>query len=186
MKKIITIMTVLLITAATAAVLIVPRPALAANAKEIDRESRAALQTLYEKTPLAKVLGDKAKAILVFPGILKAGFFVGAEGGNGAMLVNGKTEGYYNMAAASWGFQAGAQEFGYALFLMSDSARAYIDKSDGWEVGGGPSVVFVDTGLAKSLTTTTAKDDVYAFIFNQKGLMAGVGIQGSKITKIKP
>jgi lipid-binding SYLF domain-containing protein len=93
---------------------------------------------------------------------------------------------YYNIAAASWGFQAGAQEFGYALFLMSDSARTYIDKSEGWEVGIGPSVVFVDTGVAKSLTTTTAKDDVYAFIFSQKGLMAGIGIQGSKITRIKP
>jgi lipid-binding SYLF domain-containing protein len=93
---------------------------------------------------------------------------------------------YYNISAASYGLQAGIQEFGYAMFLMTDSARAYIDKSKGWEIGVGPSVVVVDAGVAKSLTTTTAKDDVYAFIFSQKGLMAGIGIQGSKITRINP
>jgi len=102
------------------------------------------------------------------------------------MIVNGKTTGYYNIAAASYGLQAGVQEFGYVMFLMTDSARSYVNKSSGWEVGVGPTVVVVDAGVATSLTTTTAKDDVYAFIFSQKGLMAGLGIQGSKITKINP
>jgi lipid-binding SYLF domain-containing protein len=86
--------------------------------------------------------------------------------------------------AASYGLQAGVQSFGYAMFLMTDKALQYLDKSDGWELGVGPSIVVVDLGKAKSLTTTTLKDDVYAFIFDQKGLMAGLGLQGSKITKL--
>jgi len=184
-KQIKTAATVLL-ALITLSVLAVSRPAVAADAAAIDRESRAALQKLYATTPAAKVLGEKAKAILVFPSILKAGLIVGGQGGNGAMIVDGKTTGYYNIAAASYGLQAGVQEFGYVMFLMTDSARSYVNKSGGWEVGVGPTVVVVDAGMAKSLTTTTGKEDVYAFIFSQKGLMAGLGIQGSKITKIKP
>jgi lipid-binding SYLF domain-containing protein len=161
-------------------------PAFAADTAAIERDSKAALAKLYETTPKAKMLGEKAKAILVFPSILKAGLIIGGQGGNGALLVDGKAVAYYNIAAASYGLQAGAQTFGYAMFLMTDSARSYMDKSDGWEVGVGPTIVVVDEGAAKSLTTTTAKDDVYAFIFSQKGLMGGLGIQGSKITKIKP
>ena len=111
---------------------------------------------------------------------------VGAQGGNGVLRKGGKTVGYYNNVAASYGFQAGVQSFSYVLFLMTDSARQYLDKSDGWELGTGPSLVVLDKGKAKSLSTTTLKDDVYAFIFGQKGLMGGIGIQGSKITKIKP
>jgi lipid-binding SYLF domain-containing protein len=158
----------------------------AADTAAINRDAQTALKTLYDTTPKAKMLGEKAKAVLVFPSILKAGLIYGAQGGNGALIVDGKTVAYYNIAAASWGLQAGVQEFGYAMFLMTDSARKYIDSSDGWEVGVGPNIVVVDEGAAKSLTTTTAKDDVYAFIFSQKGLMAGIGIQGSKITKLKP
>jgi len=159
---------------------------MAADAAAINRDAHAALQTLYEKKLIPNVLREKAKAILVFPSILKAGFIVGGMGGNGALIVDGKTVAYYNISAASYGLQAGVQEFGYAMFLMTDSAREYIDKSDGWEVGVGPSIVVVDAGAGKSLTTTTAKDDVYAVIFSQKGLMAGLGIQGSKITRINP
>ncbi len=88
--------------------------------------------------------------------------------------------------AASYGLQAGAQTSGYAMFLMNDSALDYLKKSQGWEVGVGPTVVVMDEGLAKSLTTSTAKDDIYAFIFGQKGLMAGLSLQGSKITQITP
>ena len=160
--------------------------AFAADTAAIERDAKAALAKLYETTPKAKMLGEKAKAILVFPSILKAGLIIGGQGGNGALLVDGKAVAYYNIAAASYGLQAGAQTFGYAMFLMTDSARSYMDKSDGWEVGVGPTIVVVDEGAAKSLTTTTAKDDVYAFIFSQKGLMGGLGIQGSKITKLKP
>jgi lipid-binding SYLF domain-containing protein len=178
--------TTLLIAIVTTAILSVPRPAMAADASAISRDAHAALNTLYESELVPRLLREKAKAVLVFPSILKAGFIIGGQGGNGALIENGKTVAYYNISAASYGLQAGVQEFGYAMFLMTDSARAYIDKSKGWEIGVGPTVVVVDAGAAKSLTTTTAKDDVYAFIFSQKGLMAGIGIQGSKITRINP
>jgi lipid-binding SYLF domain-containing protein len=158
------------------------RPALADDSIEAD--ANAALQKLYADTPAAKMIGDKAKAVLVFPNIVKAGFIVGAHYGEGVLLMNGKLVAHYNSVAGSYGLQAGVQTFGYAMFLMTDKALQYLDKSDGWELGVGPSIVVVDLGKAKSLTTTTLKDDVYAFIFDQKGLMAGLGLQGSKITKL--
>ena len=159
-------------------------PAMAASAAELNREAAAALQALYEGTPAAKEIGAKAKGILVFPSIIKAGFIVGGQYGEGALRKRDKTVGYYNTVAASYGLQAGAQSFGYALFFMTDSALKYLDKSDGWEIGTGPSIVIVDEGKAGALTTTTAQADVYAFFFNQQGLMAGLGLQGSKISKI--
>ena len=186
MKNPIRTITILFFAIVTAAVMAAPRTAVAADAAAISRDAHAALNTLYESELVPRLLREKAKAVLVFPSILKAGFIIGGQGGNGALIENGKTVAYYNISAASYGLQAGVQEFGYAMFLMTDSARAYIDKSKGWEIGVGPSVVIVDAGAAKSLTTTTAKDDVYAFIFSQKGLMAGIGIQGSKITRINP
>lgn len=137
------------------------------------------------KSATAKTLGEKAKGVLVFPGIVKGGFVVGGQHGEGALLVNGKTAGYYNTVQVSYGFQAGVQKYGYALFLMSDSAMKWLDKSDGWKVGTGPSIVVVDVGAAKSATTTTLQSEIYAFFFNQKGLMGGLGLQGTKITKIK-
>ncbi|MDD5320879.1 MAG: YSC84-related protein [Methylococcales bacterium] len=88
--------------------------------------------------------------------------------------------------AGSYGFQAGVQSFSYALFFMDDASLNYLNRSEGWEIGVSPSIVVVDKGLAKSLTTTTAKSGVYAFIFDQKGLMAGIGLQGSKISRINP
>lgn len=162
------------------------RPACAASAAEIDRRVTAALKTLYSQNKTAKILGEKATAVLVFPSILKAGFIIGGQGGNGALRKRGKTVGYYNTAAASWGLQAGVQELGYALFFMNQSALEYLDKSGGWEIGTGPSLVVVDKGFGKNLSSTTLKEDVYAIIFSQKGIMAGIGIQGTKVTKINP
>jgi lipid-binding SYLF domain-containing protein len=166
--------------------MLAPAPTLAADAGEIDRDANAALTLLYQTTPAAVRLAPQAKAILVFPSIVKAGFIVGAQYGNGALRKGGKTLGYYNMTAGSYGLQAGVQSFSYAMFFMTGSAVAYLDKSHGWEIGVGPSVVIVTEGMGKSLTTTTAKDDVYGFIYGQKGLMAGLGLQGSKITEIEP
>jgi lipid-binding SYLF domain-containing protein len=151
----------------------------------ITADARAALQQLYASEPAAKMIGEKAKAVLVFPTIVKAGFIVGGQYGEGVLFINGKFVAHYNSVAASYGLQAGVQSFGYALFLMNDNALEYLKSSDGWEIGVGPSIVIVDKGVAKTLTTTTLKDDVYAFIFDQKGLMAGLGIQGSKITRLE-
>ena len=158
----------------------------AASAGTISADARAALSRLYKSNPSARMLGQKAKAILVFPHILKAGFMFGGQGGDGAMFKGGKTTAYYRSVAASYGFQAGIQEFSYAFFFMNESALQYLDKSDGWEIGSGPSLVVVDEGFGKSLTSTTLTQDVYAYIYGQKGLMGGIGIQGSKITRIHP
>jgi lipid-binding SYLF domain-containing protein len=153
----------------------------------INQEVDTALKRLYETTPSARLLAAHAKGILVFPGIVKAAFLVGAQyGGNGALREHGRTVGYYNIVAGSYGLQAGVQTFDYALFFMTREALEYLKSSDGWEVGVGPSIVVVDEGVARSLTTTTAQDDIYAFIFAQEGLMAGLGLQGSKITRINP
>ena len=159
-------------------------PAMAASAAELNREAAAALKQLYDSEPSAKALGAKTKGILVFPSIIKAGFIVGGQYGEGALRKGDRTVAYYNTVAASYGLQAGAQSFGYALFFMNDSAMKYLDKSDGWEIGTGPSIVIVDKGKAGGITTTTAQADVYAFFFDQQGLMAGLGLQGSKISRI--
>ena len=161
-------------------------PALAASAQEIDRKATAALQKLYATTPEAKKLASKAKGILIFPDIVKGGFIIGGQFGDGALRVNGTTVNYYRSVAGSYGLQACVQSFGYALMFMDDASLAYLDKSDGWEIGSGPSVVVVDKGAGKTLSSTTLRSGVYAFIFSQKGLMAGIGLQGSKITKITP
>ena len=167
-------------------VLVSPAPVIAHDPATIDRETEGALKVLYDSTPEARELAARAKGILVFPNIVKAGFIFGAQYGDGELLKGGRPAGFYNIAAVSYGLQAGVQSFGYAMFLMTDSALSYLDRSDGWEIGVGPSIVVIDAGAAKTLTTTTAQNDIYAFIFGQKGLMAGLGLQGSKITKLNP
>ena len=154
--------------------------------EEISKNAQAALASLYAKVAGAKAIGAQAHAILVFPKVTKAGLGVGGQHGEGALIKGGKTVGYYGTTGASVGLQAGAQTYGYAMFFMNDKALQQLDKADGFEVGVGPSVVVMDEGKAKTSTTTTMKDDIYAFIFGQKGLMAGLGIQGNKITKINP
>ena len=163
-----------------------PAAAQGDKAAKLDRDSRKALSNLSAKVPAAKALGAKAHAILVFPSITKAGLVIGGQYGEGALMKGGKTVGYYSTGGASYGLQAGAQKYGYALFFMKESALKEIDKASGFEVGVGPSIVVVDEGMGKSSTTTTMTSDIYAFIFSQKGLMAGLGIQGNKISKIKP
>jgi lipid-binding SYLF domain-containing protein len=160
------------------------RPAVAASTAEINRDVDAALAKLYASIPEARSLARRAKGVLVFPSIVKAGFLFGAQYGDGALRRGGKTVGYYNTVAASYGFQAGVQTFGYVLFFMSDSALRYLDDSGGFELGVGPSIVVLDAGQAAALSTTTIQSDVYAVIFDAKGLMAGVGVQGSKISRI--
>jgi lipid-binding SYLF domain-containing protein len=164
-------------------------PAAAQNRTALDRDVHAAIKLLKETSPFAKKLGPKAKGALVFPNIIKAGFLVGVQYGNGA-LVRAKQGGgyyianYYNLSSASYGLQAGAQAFGYVLILMTDAAVEHVETSAGWELGVGPSIVVVDEGMAKTMTTKTLKSDVYAFTFGQKGLMGGLGLQGTKITRL--
>jgi lipid-binding SYLF domain-containing protein len=156
------------------------------SAAQIDRDSRAALSALYARTPGAKALGAKAVAILVFPSIAKAGLMIGGQYGEGALMRGGKTVGYYNTTGLSYGLQAGVQTYGYAMMFMNEGALKALDKTEGFEVGVGPSVVVMDDGMAKTTTSMTIDKDIYAFVFSQKGLMAGLGLQGNKISRIQP
>jgi lipid-binding SYLF domain-containing protein len=170
---------------AAAVTLALPQPAAAASAAELNRDAQKALNALYAKNPGAKAISKDAVAILVFPSVIKAGLGIGGQYGEGVLYRGGKAVAYYNTAGASVGLQAGGQKYGYAMFFLSEETLKYLDKSEGFEVGVGPSVVVADQGLAKSATTTTVKDNIYAFIFDQKGAMYALGIQGNKITKIK-
>jgi lipid-binding SYLF domain-containing protein len=160
-------------------------PAHAADRTSLEREATAVMVKLYQKYPDAKKLEQKAHAILVFPEVYKAGLMIGGETGDGVMRIKGKTVAYYNTSGVSYGLQAGAQKYGYALFIMTPSALKSIESADGFEIGTGPSVVVMDDSMAKKTSTTTINKDIYAFIFNQKGLMAGLGIQGNKLTRIE-
>ncbi len=160
--------------------------AMAETSAEIEAKADAALEKLYAASSLAKELSGIAKGILVFPEVVKAGVLVGGQYGVGALREGGKTAGYYKTIAVSYGLQAGVQSFGYALVFMTQDALDYLKKSDGWEIGTGPTVVVADKGFSGSLSTTTAKEDIYAFFFDQKGLMAGLGLQGSKISPYSP
>jgi lipid-binding SYLF domain-containing protein len=167
------------------------RPAVAqeegkTEAAKLTSSSQAALQKLYASVELAKQLGAKAQAVLVFPSVKKAGLGIGGQYGEGALLKSGKATAYYKTTGASFGLQAGGQSYGYAMFFMNAKALDDFVNATGFEVGIGPSVVLLDEGKAKTATTETMKDDIYAFVFGQKGLMAGLGIQGNKISKITP
>jgi lipid-binding SYLF domain-containing protein len=157
----------------------------AATAEDLNADSRQALQTLYKATPFSETISHKAKAVLVFPKIIKAGLVFGGSYGEGVLMKGTKVADYYNSVSGSWGLQAGAQSYGYVVFLMTEKAVKYVGETKGWEVGVGPTVVVVDAGIAKNLSSSTLKDDAYAFIFDQQGLMAGVSIEGTKISLIK-
>ena len=159
--------------------------ALAATAADLDKEAAQALQTLYKTNSAAEALAKKAKAILVFPKIVKAGLVFGGSYGEGVLMKGGKVTEYFNSVSASWGWQAGAESYAYVVFLMNDKAVQYLSKSKGWEFGVGPSVVLVNEGVAKNLSTSTLKGDAYAFITDQQGLMASLSIEGTKISRIK-
>ena len=114
-------------------------------------DSRRALQQLVAQNPAAAKAKSKALAVLVFPDVVKAGFILGAQGGQGILFLRGQPAGRYRTVAASYGLQAGVQKYGYALFLMNQKAVDWVNNTRGWEIGTGPSVVIVDKGMARSL-----------------------------------
>lgn len=158
--------------------------AFAASAEDLNRATAQALDNLARSNSAAAAVSRSARAVLVFPNIVKAGLVFGGAYGEGTLMQGGHVKDYYNSVTGSWGLQAGAQSYGYVVYLMNDKAVNYIQKSNGWEIGVGPTVVVVDQGMAKNLSTSTLKEDAYAFIFNQQGLMAGVSIEGTKISRI--
>ena len=172
--------------AAFALAAVFPGAARAASPEEINVSVTNGLRALLRSNPTARALASQAVAVLVFPKIVKGGFLIAGQFGEGALLENDAISGYYSTAAASLGYQAGIEQYGYALFFMNQQALDYLHKSKGWSLGAGPSLTIVDKGFAKNFSTSTFSSDVYACVFDQKGLMGGIGVQGQKITRIHP
>jgi lipid-binding SYLF domain-containing protein len=160
-------------------------PALAKDRGKLVARARESLRELEASSPAARRAAKTARATLVFPSVLKAGFVFGAETGDGVMFEGGKAVGFYNLSGGSWGLQIGGQDFAYALFLMTRGALDYLNKSGGWQAGTGPSITVINKGAAGEVDTSTATHDILAFPYNGKGLMADLTFQGAKITRLR-
>ncbi len=156
----------------------------AASKVEINANVKATLTTFYAQVKSGRELANKASAILVFPDVFKAGFGIGGEYGEGAMLEHGKTTGYYNTAAASIGFQVGAQMKSQIIMFMTRDALSSFKSSDGWKAGVDGSVALITVGAGGDIDSNTVKDPIIGFIFSNKGLMYNLTFEGSKITRI--
>lgn len=157
----------------------------ASTAAELDRDAAQALERLIENNPAAAGVAEKAQAVLIFPSIIKAGLIFGGAYGEGVLKKDGAVVDYYNSVSGSWGLQAGAQTYSYVVFLMNDEALSQLERTKGWELGVGPSLVVVNEGVAKNLSTSTLTEDAYAFAFGQQGAMASLSIEGTKVTRIE-
>lgn len=157
----------------------------AASREEINAEVRQALRNFQKQTSAGHELSKKASGILVFPSVIKAGIGIGGEFGEGALLVKGKTTAYYNIAAASIGFQLGAQARSQIVLFMNDKVLNDFRKSEGWKAGVDGSVALATLGAGGAIDTETAKQPIIGFIFSNKGLMYNLTFEGSKITRIE-
>lgn len=164
--------------------LVAPSDSLAASREEIDAEVREAIGNFHKHTGAGKELAQKAAGVLVFPSVIKAGIGIGGEYGEGALLVRGKTVAYYSVAAASIGFQLGAQARSQIVLFMNGNVLSQFRNSKGWTAGVDGSVALATLGAGGSIDTETAKKPVIGFIFSGKGLMYNLTFEGSKITKI--
>lgn len=171
------------LSTALIAIFLSAAPAHAASAAEIDHEVNQTLKA-FQKIEGSKAFLRIAKGVLVFPKVYKAGIGIGGEYGEGALRVGGKTVDYYSTAAASFGFQLGAQAKSIVVLFTDESTLNKFRASEGWKVGVDGSVALVDIGAGKSVDTTNIKDPVIGFIFGQKGLMYNLTLEGSKFTKL--
>jgi lipid-binding SYLF domain-containing protein len=161
-------------------------PARAASTPaEIDAKVDAALARLKAEVPGSEAVIAGAKGVLVFSGVIKAGFVIAGEGGEGALRIGGKTEGYYSIFSGSIGFQAGGQKRDIIMaFLDADALKNFL-ASDGWKAGADGTVTLIDVGASGTIDSATLKKPIVGFIVGQKGLMAGISLDGSKITRLK-
>lgn len=157
----------------------------AASREEIDAEVREALKNFQKQTPAGHALAKKAAGMLVFPSVIKAGIGIGGEYGEGVLLVKGKTAAYYSLAAASIGFQLGAQARSQIVLFMNDNVLADFRRSEGWKAGVDGSVAIATLGAGGAVDNETAKQPIIGFIFSNKGLMYNLTFEGSKITRIE-
>ena len=161
-----------------------PAASYAASAKEIDIKVDAAIEQFEQEVSGGKEFLKNAKGALIFPSVIKAGFGIGGEYGEGALRIKGKTVDYYSTAAASIGFQLGAQSKKVILVFMQDDALKQFRESSGWEAGVDGSVALVELGAGGSLDTSNIKDPIVGFVFGNKGLIYNLTLEGSKFTKI--
>lgn len=157
---------------------------MAANKEDIDTDVQEVLKDFSYLSPGNKELLEKANGILVFPSVIKAGFLVGGEYGEGSLQIGGKTVNYYSIASASVGLQLGAQERAEIILFMDKNALDKFVGSDGWSAGVDGSIAVIDAGAGKGLSTETIKDPIIAIIMRNRGLMANLSFEGAKISKI--
>ena len=172
------------ILAALSVFLLTETVSLAASKIEIDARVKGAIATFYETTSAGKELAGKSSGMLVFPKVFKAGFGIGGEFGEGALLIDGQTVDYYSVAAASIGFQLGAQVKTEIILFMTDVVLESFRDSDGWEAGVDASIAIATLGAGGEIGTNTVREPIIGFIFSNKGLMYNLSLEGSKITKI--
>lgn len=156
----------------------------AASGPEIDASVRATLEDFFREVWSGRELANKAVAILVFPTVIKAGFGIGGEYGEGALHIRGRTAGFYNIISGSIGFQLGAQARSVIIMFMTDAALAGFQRTDGWKIGVDGSVAIVTVGAGGQIDTNSVRSPVIGFIFDQKGLMYNLTLEGSKISRI--
>ncbi len=162
-----------------------PSIAKAETAKEIDVSVDAAMDNFMKEVNGAKEYLQASKAVLVFPKVYKAGFWVGGEYGEGALRIGGKTTDYYSITAGSFGFQFGAQVKTIILVFIQEEALKKFQESEGWEAGVDGSVALIDVGVGQSIDSTTLQQPIIGFVIGQKGLMVDLSLKGAKFTKIK-
>lgn len=172
-------------TLALAVTLASPAFAAGGSAADIDAKVDAALERLRTEVPGSASVLEKAQGVLVFAEVIKAGFVIAGEGGEGALRIGGKSTGYYSIFSGSVGFQAGGQKRDIIMVFLDADALSNFQKSSGWKAGADGTVTLIDTGASGSIDSATLKKPIVGFIVGQKGLMAGVSLDGSKISKLE-
>jgi len=164
---------------------ILPASSYAATANEIDASVNASLNRFVKEVKGAQEFLDAAKGVLIIPKVIQGGFVVGAEYGEGALRIGGKTVGYYNIISGSLGYQIGGQQKDIILVFMNKEVLEKFRNSENWRAGVDAKVTVANVGADQSLSTLKFKQPVVGFVFGQKGLMAGATIEGSKFTKLE-
>ena len=157
---------------------------LAASGAEIDVKADEAITAFHSEVKGGDVFLSQAAGYLVFPRVIKVGVGVGAETGEGALRINGKTVAYYRTTSGSIGFQLGAQAKSIVIVFMTEESLNKFRNSEGWKVGVDGSVALIDLGAGKTIDSTNIKDPVVGFIYGAKGLMYNLTLEGSKFSKL--
>jgi len=160
--------------------------ALAKSASEIDAEVDASIKKFKTEIKGGEKFLSQVKGYLVIPAVIKGGFVVAGEYGEGAMRINGVTKNYYTMTSASIGLQAGAKKYAILIAFISEVSLQNFIKSNGWEAGVDGSIAVSDWGKGKNITSMSYEKPIIAFVYDAKGLMASISVEGKKFQKIVP